>query len=236
MRKAKIDYDAKIDFIDPASLAALMPAGDLRWKFFGTPESITPLAGEAFLLLVRITYSDGQTGCLLIVKPRVSSSTHLQLPFDMVGYADRHPAFPQESTSDQFFDEAQWESYHDLGLTLSRVLQSDLLEALPHWAAQGQVAGLMAATAVPVDTQKLSLRLLATLGERRNKAPVVPPPLAAVPEERSTRQIRNRARLQQRKLTTVVNILMRNACCLIPRFNPRRNALSPCSFSINMKA
>lgn len=164
VRKAKIDYDAKIDFIEPASLAALMPAGDLRWKFFGTPESITPLAGEAFLLLARITYADGQTGCLLIVKPRVSSTTHLQMSFDMVGYADRHPAFPQESTSDQFFDEAQWESYHGLGLTLSSVLQSDLLDALPHWAAHGQVAGLMAATAVPIDTPNRRQRIAQTLG------------------------------------------------------------------------
>jgi hypothetical protein len=163
VRKAKIDYDAKIEFIEPASLAALLPSGDLRWKFFGTPESITPLAGEAFLLLARITYSDGKTGCLLIVKPRVSSTAQLQMSFDMIGYADRHPEFPQESTRDQFFDEAQWESYHGLGLTLSSVLQSDLLDALPQWAAQGQVAGLLAATVVPIDTPNRRQRIAQTL-------------------------------------------------------------------------
>lgn len=163
VRKAKIDYDARIEFIDPSSLVALLPIGDPRWKLFGTPESITPLAGEAFLLLARITYCDGKTGCLLIVKPRVSSTTHVQMSFDMIGYADRHPEFPQESTSDQFFDEAQWESYHGLGLTLSSVLQSDLLDALPHWAAQGQIAGLLASTPVPIDTPNRRQRIAQTL-------------------------------------------------------------------------
>lgn len=163
VRKAKIDYDAKIEFIDPSSLVALLSLDDARWRLFGTPESITPLAGEAFLLLARITYCDGKTGCLLIVKPRVSSTTHVQMSFDMIGYADRHPEFPQESTSDQFFDEAQWESYHGLGLTLSSVLQSDLLDALPHWAAQGRIAGLLASTVVPIDTPNRRQRIAQTL-------------------------------------------------------------------------
>ncbi|MBS0161677.1 MAG: GNAT family N-acetyltransferase, partial [Nitrospira sp.] len=36
-------------------------------------------------------------------------------PTDVQDYAARHPAFPHESTSDQFFDEAQFESYRRLG-------------------------------------------------------------------------------------------------------------------------
>ena len=30
-------------------------------------------------------------------------------------YQRTHPLFPQEPTSDQYFDEAQWESYRKLG-------------------------------------------------------------------------------------------------------------------------
>ncbi|WP_157696388.1 hypothetical protein [Pseudomonas asplenii] len=163
VRKAKIDYDAKIEFIDPSSLVALLPPGDPRWKLFGTPESITPLPGEAFLVLARITYCDGKTGCLLIVKPRVSSTTQVQMSFDMIGYADRHSEFPQESTRDQFFDEAQWESYHGLGLTLSSVLQSDLLDALSSWVAKGQITGLLASNVVPTDTPNRRQRITQTL-------------------------------------------------------------------------
>ena len=34
---------------------------------------------------------------------------------DVLEYARSHPAFPHETTADQFFDEAQWESYRRLG-------------------------------------------------------------------------------------------------------------------------
>jgi hypothetical protein len=34
---------------------------------------------------------------------------------DVIQYQRTHPLFPQEPTSDQYFDEAQWESYRKLG-------------------------------------------------------------------------------------------------------------------------
>ena len=34
---------------------------------------------------------------------------------DVLNYKAMHPAFPHESTGDQFFDEPQWESYRALG-------------------------------------------------------------------------------------------------------------------------
>ena len=36
-------------------------------------------------------------------------------PTDIQHYASAHASFPHEPTSDQFFDEAQWESYRRLG-------------------------------------------------------------------------------------------------------------------------
>jgi hypothetical protein len=46
-------------------------------------------------------------------------------------YHRAHPDFPQETTIDQFFDEAQWESYRRLGLhTGHRVLTPELLDHL----------------------------------------------------------------------------------------------------------
>jgi len=38
-------------------------------------------------------------------------------------YKTYHPAFPHESTADQFFDEAQWRAYYQLG----RFIAGDLL-------------------------------------------------------------------------------------------------------------
>ena len=42
------------------------------------------------------------------------------MPVDLREYQKQHPAFPQEPTADQFFDEAQWESYRCLGYCVGR--------------------------------------------------------------------------------------------------------------------
>jgi len=63
---------------------------------------------------------------LLLVKPTLLGNE----PTDIVQYAANHPSFPQEPTSDQFFDEAQWESYRKLGEHIGARL-SEVLESLP---------------------------------------------------------------------------------------------------------
>lgn len=120
VRKARIDYGAEIEFIDPEHLPA-------DWRaHFGTPESILPEAGDACLMLARIRYFDGSLGSLLVVKPRRLK----QMPLDVAAYADRDPLFPQQTTADQFFDEAQWEAYHCLGRLLGARIDAGLLAGL----------------------------------------------------------------------------------------------------------
>ena len=48
---------------------------------------------------------------MLFIKPTLTGDE----PLDVLEYRQQHRAFPQESTVDQFFDEAQWESYRALG-------------------------------------------------------------------------------------------------------------------------
>jgi hypothetical protein len=48
---------------------------------------------------------------LILVKPALLGSE----PIDTSAYALMHPSFPQQSTSDQSFDDAQWEAYRKLG-------------------------------------------------------------------------------------------------------------------------
>jgi GNAT superfamily N-acetyltransferase len=50
-------------------------------------------------------------GTLIYLKPSLTGNE----PSDVQDYAARHSAFPHEPTSDQFFDEAQFESYRRLG-------------------------------------------------------------------------------------------------------------------------
>jgi hypothetical protein len=55
------------------------------------------------------------------IKPRRLSG----MPHDIAGYATENPAFPQQPTRDQFFDEEQWESYRKLGeLSVERLLRA----------------------------------------------------------------------------------------------------------------
>lgn len=58
-----------------------------------------------------IHYPEGDTGILLLFKPTLVGSE----PADVTQYARRNTAFPHETTGDQFYDEAQWESYRRLG-------------------------------------------------------------------------------------------------------------------------
>jgi hypothetical protein len=69
-----------------------------------------------YCALGRICYSaidgpDAPDGILVYLKPAVYGRE----PQDVLDYAARKTQFPQESTLDQFFGEAQFESYRQLG-------------------------------------------------------------------------------------------------------------------------
>ena len=73
-----------------------------------------------------ITYPDAPPATLIYIKPRLTGSE----PADLLNYKLTHPEFPHESTSDQWFDESQFESYRKLGYWIARtVLGAPLTEA-----------------------------------------------------------------------------------------------------------
>jgi hypothetical protein len=62
-------------------------------------------------VLGSINYGDGDKGLIVYLK---STLTGDENPY-VTDYAARHEAFPAEATTDQFFDEAQFEAYRALG-------------------------------------------------------------------------------------------------------------------------
>ncbi|MAT53039.1 MAG: hypothetical protein CMN32_01060 [Saprospirales bacterium] len=71
-----------------------------------------------------------KTGTLVYIKssvtpprkifvPEYTSKGQKNLQFDTFKYKIYHPAFPHESTADQFFDPVQWESYFQLGQSIA---------------------------------------------------------------------------------------------------------------------
>ncbi len=60
---------------------------------------------------------------ILYIKPAMCGDE----PADIQHYRSEHNEFPQQTTLDQFFDEAQWESYRRLGLWTGESLHEDLV-------------------------------------------------------------------------------------------------------------
>jgi hypothetical protein len=67
-------------------------------------------------------YDGSEPGILLYVKSSVTGEE----PADIAAYRAQHGEFPHESTADQWFDEAQFESYRALG---EHVIQTVLCDA-----------------------------------------------------------------------------------------------------------
>jgi hypothetical protein len=127
VRKARIDFGARIEFMTRAELWAFVDAS-MR-EHFGAPQDFAPgSASRAHALLARIHYDDGSTGLMMVVKPRV---TGLE-PIDIRNYHATSTEFPQQTTNDQFYDEAQWESYRALGAFMAETLFAERTPVDPH--------------------------------------------------------------------------------------------------------
>ncbi len=126
LRKIRIDFGIPIVFDQPAE---------------GMRERKVRAA------VARIVYSkvDGacEDGRLVYIKPVKLGNE----PPDVQSYAAANPAFPHQSTADQFFDESQTESYRMLGLfTMGEIRRGwkkggSLAEFCEHVAAGGAVEG-----------------------------------------------------------------------------------------------
>jgi len=122
VRKARIDLDAEIEFLTLVELSAFVDAS-VR-KYFGTPEEFRPDQREpVYATLARVRYKEAPDapGLMLVLKPRVAGIE----PLDILNYKQTSSDFPQQSTTDQFYDEAQWESYRGLGYWIAEQLFSE---------------------------------------------------------------------------------------------------------------
>jgi hypothetical protein len=102
VRKIRIDLGISIDFSESISIY---------------PRRDEPNEAGRYAAIGRIRYSmvDGEgieDGVLIYIKPACYGDE----PRDIYEYFKRNPAFPHESTGDQFFSESQFESYRMLGV------------------------------------------------------------------------------------------------------------------------
>ena len=125
-RKARLDFGAEIEFLD---------AKALRWMrrnrrnmgclaHFGSLEMLRRGRARAALAWVRYKDQPASESLIVFVKPTLVGDE----PPDITSYRATHPMFPQQTTADQFFDEAQWESYRKLGHFITERVFADGFE------------------------------------------------------------------------------------------------------------
>lgn len=129
IRTARLDLGRNIEVASDAEVAAFAGAASAHYFFNGSKRDWRAASqdtrGDAFALLLNITRSEGleqvHCGHIVWLKPHIIEG----LSADVAGYAAAHPSFPHESTGDQFFDEAQWESYRRMGVEMAIRLLAD---------------------------------------------------------------------------------------------------------------
>ena len=99
IRRCRVDFDAEIEIC----------VDDIR------PDPATGLS-RSHCAVGRIRYKDNSEGTLLYIKSSLTGDEGT----DIAQYRKISPAFPHESTIDQFFSESQFESYRKLGQTACR--------------------------------------------------------------------------------------------------------------------
>ncbi len=107
-----ITLDNPLDLV-PGSEEALAPTDQLA--------DLSARLSKAVVVTGKITYpnpfklegedEESDQGRLIVAKTRL----HRQMGAELLSYAQRNPTFPYDSTSDQWFDQGQFNAYYQLG-------------------------------------------------------------------------------------------------------------------------
>jgi hypothetical protein len=119
IRLARIDFGIDIDVCESVTNSL----SRLRHVFGTADELARPQPGSnkcALLLDVFRSSASRRNNVpemrIVLIKPALIADA----PLDVHNYGAMNKEFPQQTTGDQFFDEAQWESYRKLGLEIGR--------------------------------------------------------------------------------------------------------------------
>jgi hypothetical protein len=114
LARIEADFGARIVFDGEAGLEVFMPTNAA-----GFPRN-TQLARQGFTIGT-IVYSDGSKGDLIYI----TTTLFKGLDLSALGYKAGNPDFPDQTTADQFFDEAQFEAYRHLGYSVGDAVLAD---------------------------------------------------------------------------------------------------------------
>jgi hypothetical protein len=129
IERARVDFGINVDFV------AGFEHEKLAVRRIDDRESDRPSHADPGFALADIYYaprpsstSKGEKRGLLVY---LKATMIANLPADLIAYRSAHPDFPHETTADQFFDEAQFEAYRELGYRIGRnMLEHPRIERL----------------------------------------------------------------------------------------------------------
>jgi hypothetical protein len=101
VRKVRVDLGVSIDLAGPMPVA-----------FDGSGTEAAPHCAIGRIRYDTVDPNRPDDGVLIYIKASLTGDE----PPDVRHYATHNPFFPHQTTTDQFFDEAQFESYRRLGL------------------------------------------------------------------------------------------------------------------------
>lgn len=126
LARIEADFGARIAFSEGSGLEIFMPS-----TAAGYPRN-TQLARRGFTV-GKISYSDESEGYLIYI----TTTLFKGLGLSALGYKAANPDFPDQTTADQFFDEAQFEAYRHLGSRVGEAMIEDTecCDILQKWLA-----------------------------------------------------------------------------------------------------
>ncbi|MFA6901722.1 MAG: hypothetical protein WC236_01430 [Gallionellaceae bacterium] len=117
IEKVRADFGALI-LLDCANMEALTPSSVIETGDAADKKVTYATRGY---LVGRIIYKDRSEGTLLYM----TTTFFRGLSADLYAYRKRHSEFPDQATSDQFFDEKQFEAYRELGYQTAYEMMRD---------------------------------------------------------------------------------------------------------------
>jgi hypothetical protein len=116
IERVRVDFGYRIEFPGELGIAGLIPgSGD---NMAGNDGIRLSKRGYA---IGRIDYDDNHSGKIIYLQSVLTEN----MPADIFAYCKLHESFPNEPTSDQFFNETQLEAYRELGYQLCKDLAQD---------------------------------------------------------------------------------------------------------------
>jgi predicted acylesterase/phospholipase RssA len=121
IERVRADFGAIIE-VNDFDLRALTPCPKDGGKA-DTGSSAQGFAERGYLFAtIRYAKADRQDANAYGMLIYMTTTFFRGLSADLYGYRNAHPSFPDEPTSDQFFDEKQFEAYRELGYQTARAM------------------------------------------------------------------------------------------------------------------